>query len=230
MIGLSNGLVPIGKVVINSLSPIGMSEWLNLTAFLGTADSEVHIVHISCVIIAFKGKIFKYISVTSCWAFSVLLPLGEWCRTLTMISESVIDSLCQTSDTTDCKSTLVHVMAWFYLATSHHLNQCWSRSPTLYGINMPQWLKTFNTWTVVSWLEVCLNTEPHRTTYSPWFVERLLRTGVQFCGCRHHLVRLEKTHRFSVSPPENGSSELLGSCPDMENPFLLLTNQTQGRV
>ena len=30
-----------------------VSEWLDLTAFLGTADSEVHIVHISCVITAY---------------------------------------------------------------------------------------------------------------------------------------------------------------------------------
>ena len=30
-----------------------VSEWLNLTAFLGTAYSEVHIVHISRVIIAY---------------------------------------------------------------------------------------------------------------------------------------------------------------------------------
>ena len=31
----------------------GVSEWSNLTAFLGTADSEVHIVHISRVITAY---------------------------------------------------------------------------------------------------------------------------------------------------------------------------------
>ena len=31
--------------------PMGVSEWLNLTAFLGTEDSKVHIVHISHVII-----------------------------------------------------------------------------------------------------------------------------------------------------------------------------------
>ena len=31
----------------------GMSQWLNLTAFLGTADSAVHIVHISRVITAY---------------------------------------------------------------------------------------------------------------------------------------------------------------------------------
>ena len=30
-----------------------VSEWLNLTAFLGTADSEVHIVHSSRVIVAY---------------------------------------------------------------------------------------------------------------------------------------------------------------------------------
>ena len=28
------------------------SEWLDLMAFLGTSDSKVHIVHISCVIIS----------------------------------------------------------------------------------------------------------------------------------------------------------------------------------
>ena len=32
-----------------------VSEWLNLTAFLGTADSGVHIVHISCAIIAYTS-------------------------------------------------------------------------------------------------------------------------------------------------------------------------------
>ena len=31
----------------------GVSEWLNLTAFLGTADSEVHIVRTSRVITAY---------------------------------------------------------------------------------------------------------------------------------------------------------------------------------
>ena len=30
-----------------------VSEWLNLTAFLQTADSEAHIVHISGVIVAY---------------------------------------------------------------------------------------------------------------------------------------------------------------------------------
>ena len=36
-----------------------MSKWLNLMAFLGTADSEVHIVHISHVIIAYTLEVLK---------------------------------------------------------------------------------------------------------------------------------------------------------------------------
>ena len=31
----------------------GVSEWLSLTAFMGTADIWVHIVHTSCIIIAY---------------------------------------------------------------------------------------------------------------------------------------------------------------------------------
>ena len=38
---------------LNDLSWLEVSEWLNLAAFLGTADSEVHIVHISHVITAY---------------------------------------------------------------------------------------------------------------------------------------------------------------------------------
>ena len=33
-----------------------LSEWINLTAFLRTADSKVHIVHISCIITAFTSE------------------------------------------------------------------------------------------------------------------------------------------------------------------------------
>ena len=42
---------------------------------------------------------------------------------------------------TDEKSILVQVMAWCRQATSHYLNQCWPRSPTPYGVTMPQWVK-----------------------------------------------------------------------------------------
>ena len=44
-------------------------------------------------------------------------------------------------DLTDDKSILVQVMAWCRQATSHYLNQCWPRSPTLYGVIRPQWVK-----------------------------------------------------------------------------------------
>ena len=40
------------------------------------------------------------------------------------------------------KSTLVQVMAWCHQATSHYLNQCWTRSPTPYGITGPQWVNS----------------------------------------------------------------------------------------
>ena len=41
-------------------------------------------------------------------------------------------------DLTNDKSTLVQVIAWCRQATSHYLNQCWPRSPTLYGVTRPQ--------------------------------------------------------------------------------------------
>ena len=33
-------------------------------------------------------------------------------------------------------------MVWWYQATSHYLKQCWPRSPLLWGITRPQWVKT----------------------------------------------------------------------------------------
>ena len=41
-----------------------------------------------------------------------------------------IGPLWMSLDFTDDQSTLVQVMAWCRQATSHYLNQCWSRSPT----------------------------------------------------------------------------------------------------
>ena len=46
-------------------------------------------------------------------------------------------------DLTYCKSTLVQVMAWCHLATSHYLIQCWPRSLLPYGVTRPQWVKKF---------------------------------------------------------------------------------------
>ena len=46
---------------------VSVSEWLNLTAFLGTADSEVHIVHISHVIIAYTHTRLPWLSLPASW-------------------------------------------------------------------------------------------------------------------------------------------------------------------
>ena len=46
---------------------------------------------------------------------------------------------------TDDKSTLVRAMAWF-----RHLNQCWPRSPTPYGVTRPQWVNC-------AWIEMNLS-------------------------------------------------------------------------
>ena len=44
-------------------------------------------------------------------------------------------------DCTDILSTLVQVMAWCHLATSHHLNQWWPSFMTSYGVARPQCVK-----------------------------------------------------------------------------------------
>ena len=41
----------------------------------------------------------------------------------------------------DNKSALGQVMAWCRQASSHHLNQCWPRSVSPYGVPWPQWVK-----------------------------------------------------------------------------------------
>ena len=48
-------------------------------------------------------------------------------------------------DLTDDKSTLVQIMAWCHKATRHYLNQCWPRSPMLYGVTRPQWVNILGT-------------------------------------------------------------------------------------
>ena len=46
-------------------------------------------------------------------------------------------------------SILVQVRAWFYQATCHYLNQCWSRSMSPYGITRAQWVK-WTTYVVIN--------------------------------------------------------------------------------
>ena len=43
---------------------------------------------------------------------------------------------------TNEKSTLVQVMAWYLMAPSHYLSQCWPRSILLYGVIRPQWVNS----------------------------------------------------------------------------------------
>ena len=38
------------------------------------------------------------------------------------------------------KSTLIHVMAWCRLASSHYMSQCWPRPLSPYGFTWPQWV------------------------------------------------------------------------------------------
>ena len=43
-------------------------------------------------------------------------------------------------DFIDDQSTLIQVIAWCRLATSHYLSQCWPRSLSPYGVTRPQWV------------------------------------------------------------------------------------------
>ena len=49
---------------------------------------------------------------------------------------------------TNDKSTLVQVMAWCRRATSHYLNQCWSRSVSPYGVT--------NEWMIITRQACCV--------------------------------------------------------------------------
>ena len=40
----------------------------------------------------------------------------------------------------DGKSTMVQVMAWYRLAASHYVNQCWAIFMSAYGVIRPQWI------------------------------------------------------------------------------------------
>ena len=69
----------------------------------------------------FRYVIFKWILVIDGWGISCEIVL-----------------IWMSLDFTDDQSTLVQVMAWCRLATSHYLNQCWPRSLSPYGTTRPQ--------------------------------------------------------------------------------------------
>ena len=76
------------------------------------------------------GLISDSYSVSLHWCVHV-----NWC-------ELVSSNLVVIMSSNECHWTLlVQVMAWCRQATSHYLNQCWSRSPTPYGVTRPQWVK-----------------------------------------------------------------------------------------
>ena len=64
----------------------------------------------------------------------------------------------------DGNSTLVQVIAWSHLATSHYLSQCWARFMLPYGVNWPQWV-----YLNIAWL-----------VYTPFQIR--LRVGLKSCS------------------------------------------------
>ena len=80
----------------------------------------------------FRYLIFQIISVTDGWAMSCELT-HRWLSL----------------DLNDDKSTLVQVMVWCRLATSHCLNKCWPRPLSPYCVTRPQWVK--NIWQNSKW-------------------------------------------------------------------------------
>ena len=82
------------------------------------------------------GRIFKIVN-------TELMLCIKFLRTFWKIAPR-----CTRHNTSDIKSTLVHVIACWCQATSHYLSQLWPRSMLPYSFIMPQWVKQmfiFNT-------------------------------------------------------------------------------------
>ena len=67
--------------------------------------------------------------------FQLILVIDGW----SICSKIVLKWIAM--DLTDCKSTLVQVMAWCRQASSPYLIQCWPRFMSPYGATRPQWVK-----------------------------------------------------------------------------------------
>ena len=106
----------------------------------------------SLLVLPLANKCRPYTGEHISWDVSTHWPLGELgCLFKTAIFNLVLSIGIFTSsndnplrwmpwDLTDDKSTLVQVMAWCRLATSHYLNQCWPSSMSPYGVTKPQCL------------------------------------------------------------------------------------------
>ena len=122
---------------------------------------------------------------------------------------------------TDEKSILVYVTAWFQQATSHYLNQYWTRSISPNGVTKPQWIKLYVTfmcnlcdsvslcWStsyIRSWHDGCSlpGTTRHQAMSSHcsvlwWLVSQLSYHGVLCTAIRYTMVLREVDVNYSVS-------------------------------
>ena len=98
-----------------------MSQW-----WFSLAATEVNSLVPSRFPLNFRWVIFKHILVIDGQVISCEITL-RW------MSQGL----------TDDKSTLIQVMAWCHQATSHYLNQCWSRSMSPYGVTRLQWVRAW---------------------------------------------------------------------------------------
>ena len=105
---------------------------------------------------------------SQCWPRS-MSPYGnirpQWFKFMSMSTSCKIAHMWMPQNHTKSKFTLVQVMAWCCQATSHFLNQCWTRSLMPYGITRPQWVKS-----------ICRNwrnqlvTPNHQTSNGSWCI------------------------------------------------------------
>ena len=101
-------------------------------------------------------------------------------------------------DLNNDKSTLVQVMAWCCQATTHYLNQCWSRSLPPYGVTRPHWVKL--------------------KSYDTWFIHDIYFTCTIFLkfSLEHGLITTIH-HSFDDKSQLNGSGN--GLVPSSNKPF-----------
>ena len=76
----------------------------------------------------------EYVSNCESIIFQLIMQYSIWSTKY----EIIISWMSQ--NFTNEKWTLVEVMAWCHHVTSRHLNQCWPRSLSPYGIIRPQWV------------------------------------------------------------------------------------------